>query len=137
VSFSLDQRLAREIFVVGDLPLSRVLLMNDARWPWLILVPMREGIVELNNLGAADRAQLIEEAAKAASFLKAYAEADKINIGALGNVVPQFHLHVVARAVGDPAWPGPVWGHGAARRYAEKEARALMAAAKEGLGASS
>lgn len=136
MSFSLDQRLARDIFVVGDLPLSRVLLMNDARWPWLILVPMREGIVELNDLGAADRAQLIEEATRAASFLKAYTKADKINIGTLGNIVPQFHLHVVARAVSDAAWPGPVWGHGAALRYAEKEARALMAAAKEWLGAS-
>ena len=133
MSFSLDQRLASDAFVVGDLPLSRVLLMNDARWPWLILVPMREGIVELNGMDAADRTRLIEEAAKVAEFLKVYAKADKINVGALGNVVPQFHLHIVARAVGDPAWPGPVWGRGAPRRYTEVAARALIAAAKEGL----
>ena len=82
---------------------------------------------------AADRRQLIEEAASAAGFLKAHAGAHKINLGALGNVVRQFHLHVVARTAGDPAWPGPVWGHGAARRYEESDARALIAAAKASL----
>jgi diadenosine tetraphosphate (Ap4A) HIT family hydrolase len=80
---------------------------------------------------------LIEEAARAARFLKAYAKADKINVAALGNLVRQFHLHVVARFVGDPAWPGPVWGAGAPRQYAEREARALVEAAKTGLGVSS
>jgi diadenosine tetraphosphate (Ap4A) HIT family hydrolase len=134
VSFSLDERLTRDAFVVGDLRLSRVLLMNDLRWPWLILAPMREGIVELNDLDPADRAQVIEEAAEAAEFLKRHAKADKINLGALGNLVRQFHLHVVARFVGDPAWPGPVWGAGAPRRYAEAEARALIAAARKELG---
>ena len=108
VSFALDERLARDTFAVGDLPLSRVLLMNDARWPWLIPVPRREGLVELTDLEASDRARLIEEAALAAGFLKAHAKADKINVGALGNVVRQLHLHVVARLVGDAAWPGPV-----------------------------
>ena len=98
--------------------LTRVLLMNDARWPWLILVPRREGVVELTDLDAADRTQLIEEAASAAGFLKAHTGAHKINLGALGNIVRQLHLHVVARAAGDPAWPGPVWGHGAARPMA-------------------
>ncbi len=134
MSFSLDERLARDAFLVGDLTLSRALLMDDARWPWLILAPRREGIAELPDLDAADRAQLIEEAARAASFLKAHTMADKINVGALGNVVRQFHLHVVARFIGDPAWPGPVWGAGAPRRYAEAEARALVEAAKAGLG---
>ncbi len=135
MSFSLDERLANDTLAVGDLPLSRVLLMNDARWPWLILVPRREGIVELTDLDPADRIRLIEEAGKAADFLKAHVKAHKINIGALGNLVRQFHLHVVARAIGDPAWPSPVWGHGAPRRYAAAEARALIAAAKAGLGA--
>ena len=92
-----------------------------------------QGAVELIDLEAADRSQLIEEAASAAGFLKAHAGAHKINLGALGNVVRQFHLHVVARTAGDPAWPGPVWGHGAARRYEESDARALIAAAKASL----
>ena len=87
MSFALDARLARDTFVVGDMRLSRVLLMNDARWPWLILVPRREGAVELTDLDAGDRALLIEEAASAARFLKAHTGALKINIGALGNVV--------------------------------------------------
>jgi diadenosine tetraphosphate (Ap4A) HIT family hydrolase len=134
MSFALDERLARDTFVVGDMTLSRALLMNDARWPWLILAPRREGLVELTDLSAGERALLIEEAASAASFLKAHARADKINVGALGNIVRQLHLHVVARFVGDAAWPGPVWGQGAARPYGEAEARALVEAARLGLG---
>jgi diadenosine tetraphosphate (Ap4A) HIT family hydrolase len=133
MSFALDERLAKDPLVIGDMRLSRVLLMNDARWPWLILVPRREGAVELTDLDADDRALLIEEAASAARFLKAHTSALKINLGALGNVVRQLHLHVVARNVGDPAWPGPVWGHGAATPYDEAEARALIAAARRGL----
>jgi len=134
MSFALDERLERETFVVGDMALSRVLLMNDARWPWLILAPRRDGLVELADLDPGDRAQLIEEAARASRFLKAHARADKINVGALGNIVPQFHLHIVARTVGDPAWPGPVWGFGAARPYAEADVQALVAATRRSLG---
>ena len=134
MSFALDERLAKDTLVVGDLPLCRVLLMNDSRWPWLILVPRREGAVELTDLDAGDRAVLIEEAAAAANFLKAHTGALKINLGALGNVVRQLHLHVVARNVGDPAWPGPVWGHGAAAPYAQAKARALIDAVKAGIG---
>ena len=135
MSFALDERLAGDTFVVGDLPLSRVLLMNDARWPWLVLAPRREGIVELNDLEATDRTRLIEEAAKVAEFLEVYAKADKTNVGALGNVVSQFHLHIVARTVGDPAWPGPVWGIGAAVPHEDAQARARIEAARSGLGA--
>ncbi len=134
MSFALDERLKRGTFVVGDMTLSRILLMNDARWRWLILVPRRDGLVEIGDLDAADRSQLIEEAARASRFLKAHAGADKINLGALGNVVRQFHLHVVARTIGDPAWPGPVWGHGGARPYEEQDAQASIAAAKNSLG---
>ena len=104
--------------------------MNDARWPWLILVPRREGAVELIDLGLADQAQLIDEAGRAARFLKGHAQADKINVGALGNIVRQLHLHVVARIIGDPAWPRPVWGHGAATPYDAAAARLLIAAAQ-------
>jgi diadenosine tetraphosphate (Ap4A) HIT family hydrolase len=133
MSFALDERLARDTFVVGDWPLTRVLLMNDARWPWLILVPRRDGIVELFDLDPADRTLLIDEAARAARFLKAYAQSGKINLGALGNIVRQLHLHVLARAIGDPVWPRPVWGQCEATPYAEPEARVLIAAAREGL----
>jgi diadenosine tetraphosphate (Ap4A) HIT family hydrolase len=133
VSYALDERLARDALVVGDMALSRVLLMKDARWPWLILVPRREGLVELSDLDAADRALLIEEAALAARFLRAHVKADKINIGALGNVISQFHLHVVARFVGDPAWPGPIWGHGGPTPYDEANAPALIKAARKAL----
>jgi diadenosine tetraphosphate (Ap4A) HIT family hydrolase len=134
MSFTLDERLARDTFVVGDWPLSRVLLMIDACWPWLILVPRHEGVVELTDLDPADQTRLIDEAARASRFLKTHAGADKINLGALGNVVRQFHLHVVARKVGDPTWPGPVWGQGVATPYGDASARALIEAAKKDLG---
>jgi len=130
MSFELDDRLARDTFVIGDLHLCRLLLMNDARWPWLILVPRRESLVELIDLELTDQTQLMEEAGCASRFLKNQVRADKINIGALGNIVRQLHLHIVARVVGDPAWPGPVWGHGAATPY-DDGAQALMLAAKE------
>jgi diadenosine tetraphosphate (Ap4A) HIT family hydrolase len=134
VSFALDERLAKDRFFVGDLQLCRALLTNDARWPWLILVPRRAGLVELTDLETGDRVRLLEEAASAVGFLKTHARADKINVGALGNVVRQLHLHVVARFVGDPAWPGPVWGHGAAEPYAEAKAQALIEVARKELG---
>jgi diadenosine tetraphosphate (Ap4A) HIT family hydrolase len=134
VSFQLDDRLTRDTLVVGDMSLCRALLMNDARWPWLILVPRREGLVELIDLDPADQTELMDEAGRAARFLKSQARADKINVGALGNIVRQLHLHIVARVVGDPAWPGSVWGHGAATPYDEGAARALIAAAKKTLG---
>jgi diadenosine tetraphosphate (Ap4A) HIT family hydrolase len=130
---ALNPLLEKDTLAVGDLPLSRVLLINDARWPWLILVPRRAGAVELTDLDVADRALLIEEAASAAAFLKAHARADKINVATLGNVIRQFHLHVVARMVGDPAWPGPVWGHGTARPYERSQAGALIEKARTAL----
>ncbi len=133
MSFELDDRLERDTFVIGDCSLTRVLLMNDARWPWLILVPRREGMVELTDLELADRTQLMDEAGRASRFLKHHVRADKINVGALGNIVRQLHLHIVARVVGDLAWPGPVWGQGDATPYGNDAAQALIASAREGL----
>ncbi|HSU99577.1 MAG TPA: HIT domain-containing protein [Roseiarcus sp.] len=133
VTLVLDDRLARDTFVIGDLPLCRLLLMNDARWPWLILAPRREGLVELFDLEPADQAQLMDEAARAARFLTSHGRANKINVGALGNVVRQLHVHVVARLGGDPAWPGPVWGHGRATPYENDVAQALIVAARRRL----
>ena len=133
MSFALDARLDRDALVIGDLPLSRVLLMDDARWPWLILVPRRADMVELTDLDASDRIRLVEETAQAATWLKGHAAAEKINVGALGNIVRNLHVHVVARRAGDPCWPGPVWGFGAPELYGEDAARATIASARAGL----
>ncbi len=121
--FALHPRLAADTVPVGDLPLCRVLLMDDARFPWLILVPRRPGLREVHDLPAAERAVLIEEVAAASRALDADARPDKLNVGALGNVVAQLHIHVVARFAADPAWPGPVWGSGPAQPYGPGAAR--------------
>ncbi|HTW33538.1 MAG TPA: HIT family protein [Rhizomicrobium sp.] len=117
VEFALHPRLAADTIFVEDWPLSRVLLMNDARYVWLVLVPRRADIIELHDLASADRRLLMEEIARAGAGLKTLGGAAKINTGALGNIVPQLHIHVVARSPGDPAWPGPVWGHSPAEPY--------------------
>lgn len=117
MSFTLDPRLAAASLHVGDLALSRVLLMNDARYPWLMLIPMREGLVEIIDLDREARLALMDEIALASEALRGREGVDKINVGALGNNVNQLHVHVLGRKVGDPAWPGPVWGVGAAVAY--------------------
>jgi len=116
-NFTLHPRLAADTIFVKDLALCRVLAMNDARYSWAVLVPRRAGATEIFDLSATDRALLIGEAARAAEGLKRIARADKINVAALGNLVPQLHVHVVARRIGDAAWPGPVWGQGSAVPY--------------------
>lgn len=115
--FTLHPMLARDTVEAARLPLCRVLLMKDSRFPWLILVPERESVREIHELPAGDRAVLIEEIAQASEALGRLVQPDKLNVGALGNVVPQLHIHVVARFAIDPAWPGPVWGSGAAVPY--------------------
>ena len=125
--FVLHPRLEAETLPVADWMLSRVLLMNDARYAWLVLVPRRKNAVELFDLSEADRALLIEEVARAARLLKEVSGSSKINVGALGNLVAQLHVHVVARNPGDPAWPGPVWGHSAAVPCADAERDTLIA----------
>jgi diadenosine tetraphosphate (Ap4A) HIT family hydrolase len=124
-AFALHPTLARDTVEVARLPLCRVLLMTDRRFPWLILAPEREGVREIHELTPADRAALIEEIARAGQALSRLFRPDKLNVGALGNVVPQLHVHVVARFDGDPAWPGPVWGSGAAEAYPEAELEEL------------
>jgi diadenosine tetraphosphate (Ap4A) HIT family hydrolase len=134
VSFALDPRLAADTFVIGDLALSRALLMNDARYPWVILTPRRPDLVELTDLDASARALLTEELARAAEVLRAWPGVEKINLGLLGNIVRQLHAHVVGRRAGDAAWPGPVWGAGAARLYQEAERDAALAWLRDGFG---
>lgn len=108
--FELDPRLAADTVPVTDWPLCRVLLMNDSRFPWLVLVPRRPGVVELHQLEPGDAATLMGEVTTASRRLAALTGADKMNVAALGNVVPQLHVHVVARFATDPLWPRPVWG---------------------------
>src|SRR5579862_8230832 len=107
----LHPQLEQDTTPVGDLALCRVLAIDDRDYPWLVLVPRRAGIVEVADLAAADAAALIEEIAEAARALKSITGCDKINVGAIGNVVPQLHVHIVARWKSDPLWPKPVWGH--------------------------
>ena len=125
--FALHPRLQADTTFVADWTLSRVLLMNDARYAWLVLVPRRADVSELFELEKSDREILMEEVARAAKILKMIAGAEKINVGALGNLVSQLHVHVVARSPGDPAWPGPVWGHSRPIAYAPAEREALIA----------
>ncbi len=108
--WSLHEQLARDTTAIGDLPLSRVLLMNDANYPWLVLVPRRAGAVEILDLSEPEQAQLMGEIARSAHVLKQTTGCDKLNIAAIGNVVPQLHIHIVARRHDDAAWPRPVWG---------------------------
>jgi diadenosine tetraphosphate (Ap4A) HIT family hydrolase len=108
--FTLHPQLVADTVEVGDLALCRVLLSNDANYPWLILVPRRPDIVELIDLTAVDRAALSAEIDAAARALKATVPCEKLNVAALGNMVPQLHVHIIARRHGDPAWPKSVWG---------------------------
>jgi diadenosine tetraphosphate (Ap4A) HIT family hydrolase len=125
--FKIDPRLEADSLPLGRLALCELRLMNDSRWPWLMLVPMRNGASELHDLAPADQALLWAETAMAGKALKDAASALKINTGALGNIVRQLHVHVVARSEGDPNWPGPVWGFGARQPYAAGAAGQLAA----------
>lgn len=121
MSFTLHPTLTQDTVEVTRLSLCHVLLMKDSRFPWLVLVPERDGVREIHDLSPADRAVLIEEIAQASLILERLFQPYKINVGALGNVVPQLHVHVVARTAEDPAWPGPVWGSGEAVQYGKAE----------------
>ena len=132
-AFALDPRLQADTHHVAMLPLCELRLMDDARYPWLVLVPHRAGMVEVADLAEAEQAQLWREANRAAAALRAVAPCDKLNLGALGNIVRQLHLHVVARTEGDAAWPGPVWGSGTAVPYAADALAARLAALRQRL----
>lgn len=133
--FTLSHRLAKDTLPVLSLPLCEVRLMNDSRFVWIVLAPRRAGAEELFDLSTEDRARLIEEVAACAAALKRMTGADKINVGALGNIVRQLHVHVVARRERDAAWPGPVWGAGASIPYEDPEADRLIANLRGALSA--
>ncbi|ATX81267.1 Diadenosine tetraphosphate (Ap4A) hydrolase [Mariprofundus ferrinatatus] len=121
----LHPQLEKDCFVVGQLPLCAVLLMNDSNYPWFILVPQREGVTEIHQLPEADQQQLIRESCMFASVIEKEFGADKINIAALGNMVPQLHIHHIVRYKTDPAWPAPVWGKFPASPYDEERSRQI------------
>ena len=125
--FKLDERLFKDTVVLGDFTLCRVLLMNDSRYPWLILVPRRAGISELFELNMAEQQQLWQETSYVGQVLKDVFQADKINIATLGNVVKQLHMHIVVRMQDAAAWPAPVWGNGAAQAYTGEALAAMRA----------
>jgi diadenosine tetraphosphate (Ap4A) HIT family hydrolase len=125
IGFDLDPRLAADTLPVARLDLCELRLMNDARFAWLVLVPRRAGLVEIADLTPSERTLLWHEVDRAGAALRAVAPCDKLNLGALGNIVRQLHVHVVARCEGDAAWPGPVWGSGPAVPYGEAERNAL------------
>ncbi|MER2251957.1 HIT domain-containing protein [Methylorubrum podarium] len=125
-AFSIDPRLAADTHPVGDLALCSVLLMDDARFPWLILVPRRPGLSELTDLAPEEAGLAFEEIRLAVGVVQALARPDKVNVASLGNVVPQLHIHVVARFRSDPAWPGPVWGVGERSPYPPHARAALL-----------
>ena len=115
--WSLHPQLDRDTASLGDLPLSRVLVMNDANYPWVILVPRRADITEVIDLDETEQTQLMTEVTRVARALRALTACHKLNIAALGNAVPQLHVHVIARFRTDAAWPKPVWGVVPARAY--------------------
>jgi diadenosine tetraphosphate (Ap4A) HIT family hydrolase len=135
--FPLDPRLAADTHLIGEMPLSRLLLMDDARHPWLILVPRIAGARELMDLDGGDRAALLDEITAVSRTMETLLRPDKLNVAALGNVVAQLHVHVVARYADDANWPQPVWGRGERVPYGTADAAArvaeLRAALKEQL----
>lgn len=126
MAFELHHRLTADCFLIGDFSLCRALLVDDNRFPWCILVPRRAALCDLHDLAETDRAALFDEIDVVSRVLKELHGADKINVAALGNQVPQLHVHVISRSVDDAAWPGPVWGVGTAVPYAEGLAEAAQ-----------
>jgi diadenosine tetraphosphate (Ap4A) HIT family hydrolase len=129
----LHPQLAADTGLIGDLPLCQVRLMHDANYPWLLLVPRRAGVTEIVDLNEADRRQLMNEISDASRALRSATQCDKLNVAAIGNAVPQLHVHVVARRHDDVAWPRPVWGTAPPRAYQSAALSALTEAIRREL----
>src|SRR3954470_16451432 len=119
--WTLHPQFAADTVIVGDLPLSRVLVMNDANYPWLILVPRKPDITEIIDLDEREQVQLMSEVTGVARALRDATACHKLNVAALGNMVPQLHVHIIARFRSDAAWPNPVWGVVPPRQYERDE----------------
>ncbi len=131
--FRLDERLERESELVTVLGLCQLRLMKDSRWPWLLLVPQRDAITEIFQLTPLDQTLLTFESNTVAAALKTVTGARRINVGALGNVVGQLHVHIVARSEGDANWPGPIWGFGTAEPYHDDTKQTFLKSLVEAL----
>jgi len=129
--FALDPRLLQDTLPIGDFPLCRLLLSNDSNYPWLILVPRIDGISEVFQLDVDDQQRLWQESTALAQLLNEGFAADKMNIGALGNVVSQLHVHVIVRKRDDAAWPAPVWGKHPAKPYSDEQVAVIRARLRE------
>lgn len=124
--FTLHPQLEKDCVLIGHFPLSCLLLFNDANYPWFILVPQRADMEEVYQLSESDQLQLMRESNGLSQMLAGHYGADKMNVAALGNVVPQLHVHHIVRFRSDPAWPRPVWGAVPARPYEDKALRGCM-----------
>lgn len=124
--FELHSQLAKDCFVIKDLELCRLLLMNDKNYPWCILVPMRADKKDLYELSGEEQSVFIRESSQVSAVMMKLFQGKKMNVAALGNMVPQLHIHHIVRHEGDPCWPKPVWGQVSAVPYAEKEAQTLV-----------
>ena len=125
--FSIDPRLLEDTIEVMSLGCCDLRMMNETRWPWLVLIPRIDGAIEWHELFTDQRQEIDLEISRVAGVLKALTGCRKINIAAIGNMVPQLHIHVIARTDGDPNWPGPVWGYGR-REPMEEQQKKLMSA---------
>lgn len=125
-TFELDSRIDEDSELVKKLALCQLRLQNDSRWPWLVMVPERSGMSEIFDLSPSDQALLSAEINRVAAAFKQATGATKINVGALGNIVRQLHVHVIARFEGDPNWPGPIWGFGQATPYEQPQKQNLI-----------
>ena len=129
--FALHPVLAADTVEIATWELSQVRLMKDANYPWLILIPVRHGITGMHELTADDGVTLMTEIARASRGLETLCNPDRINVAALGNMVPQLHVHVIARFESDPAWPGPVWGAVTRKNYGDEDLHHTIAAIKQ------
>ena len=124
--FLLNEKIFNDTILICDLPLCKFLLMNDSNYPWYILVPRRPNIVELFDLSKEDRIQLDNETVVVSKFINDSFKPDKINIATLGNIVSQFHIHIIARFSNDNAWPEPVWGKFPPKKYTARELKIIL-----------
>ncbi len=131
--FCLDSRLKNDTINIGKLQLSQALLMNDSRYPWIILVPELENVYEWTDLTKEQQITLHDESLLIQKVLKNLYDGQSLNVGKLGNIVSQFHLHHIVRFENDPAWPGPVWGHSSAVNYSPQELESRISEIKQAL----
>lgn len=135
MEWKLDARLGANSLEIGNLPLCNVRLINDKRWPWLILMPRRPDAIEVHDFDDADIVQAATETSLIAKILKQFTGCRKINTAAIGNIVEQLHIHVIARDEGDENWPGPIWGYGERVQYDEAERDRIVAELENALAA--